>query len=242
MLPGPAFEIKFVLDPSTADRVLEWARFRLGPDPHGGGETGDEYLTRSLYFDTENFDVFHRRGSFGRSKYRARVYGDGDGVFLERKVRKADRVSKRRTTVGIEELTRLNGSGPAPGWSGNWFRRRLQLRRLGPVCQVAYRRNARVASNEDGPIRLTTDRDIRVSRTNDLAFIKGEGAPIVESAVLLEVKFRVAMPPVFRQLVEEFRLEASRISKYRLGISALYGFEESVETELPLVSGGEPDA
>ena len=34
------------------------------------------------------------------------------------------------------------------------------------------------------------------------------------------MKFRAAMPAVFKQLVEEFALEPQRISKYRLGIEA----------------------
>ncbi len=242
MLPGPAFEIKFVIDPPTADEIIEWARVRLAPDPHGGGQAGDEYLTRSVYFDTEDFDVFHRRGSFGRSKYRARVYGDGDRVFLERKIRRADRVSKRRTTVLRTELNRLNGSGPVPGWSGDWFHKRLQLRRLDPVCQVAYRRTARVASTDAGPVRLTADREIRVLRANDLAFVEGNGVPIVESAVLLEVKFRAAMPPLFQQLVNDFKLESVRISKYRLGISALYGLVAARDVEAPLEAKSPADA
>ena len=70
-----ATEIKFVVDSDLAGRIREWARAQLAPDPHGAGAAKDEYLTTSVYFDTEQLDVFHRRGSFGRSKYRIRRYG-----------------------------------------------------------------------------------------------------------------------------------------------------------------------
>src|SRR5262245_34811076 len=64
-----AKEVKCLVDPAVAAEVLKWSRSHLSPDPHAGGEFGDEYQTTSLYFDTSGFDVYHRRGSFRRSKY-----------------------------------------------------------------------------------------------------------------------------------------------------------------------------
>src|SRR5260221_10849107 len=99
-----ASEFKFVVDPALASEIREWARIRLAPDPHGGGSGGDQYRTASVYFDTAAFDVFHRRGSFGRSKYRVRRYGQGHVVFLERKLAKPGLVTKRRTRVALDVL------------------------------------------------------------------------------------------------------------------------------------------
>src|SRR6266446_3953338 len=97
-------EIKFLIEPTTGSRIRDWARERLDPDPHGSGAFGDEYRTTSVYFDTDRFDVFHRRGSFGRSKYRVRRYGQGSFVFLERKFTKPGLVAKRRTRVALDGL------------------------------------------------------------------------------------------------------------------------------------------
>ena len=94
-----AREIKFLVDVSIADDVRDWARTHLGPDPHGAGPFGDEYVTTSLYFDTAQFDVFHRRGSFGRSKYRIRRYGECQVVFLERKLKTRGLLTKPRYLV-----------------------------------------------------------------------------------------------------------------------------------------------
>ena len=70
-----AREVKFMVPLDVAARILEWSRSRLSPDPYAGGDAGDEYRTTSLYFDTEDLAVYHRRGSYRRSKYRVRRYG-----------------------------------------------------------------------------------------------------------------------------------------------------------------------
>ena len=65
-----ASEIKFLLDEGHVPAIRAWARANLQPDPHGGGPFADAYTTSTLYFDTRQLDVFHRRSSFGRAKYR----------------------------------------------------------------------------------------------------------------------------------------------------------------------------
>src|ERR1044071_4237055 len=92
-----ASEIKFAVNPRLGESIREWARVRLAPDPNASGEGGDGYRITSLYFDTRQFDVFHRRGSYGRSKYRIRRYGSSAVGFLERKLKTRGLVSKRRT-------------------------------------------------------------------------------------------------------------------------------------------------
>src|SRR5437762_9500566 len=125
-----ASEIKFLVSPALAGQIRDWARGRLAPDPNAAGGSGDAYLVTSLYFDTKQFDVFHRRGSFGRSKYRIRRYGASEVAYLERKLKTRGLVSKRRTVVGLAELQRLADAEPDPGWIGYWYQQRLLARRL----------------------------------------------------------------------------------------------------------------
>src|SRR5688572_28698767 len=94
-----ASEMKFLVSPALAEQIRGWARAQLSPDPYAGGEAGDSYPITSLYFDTEKFDVFHRRGSYGRSKLRVRRYGQGAVVFLERKLKTRGLLTKRRSMV-----------------------------------------------------------------------------------------------------------------------------------------------
>src|SRR6185369_16522229 len=125
--------------------------------------------------------------------------------FLERKLKTRDLVSKRRSMVGVEELNLLDESDPDENWEGYWFHRRLLARGLKRVCQISYRRTARVAEVETGPIRMTLDQDLRALATGGLAFDHTrKGTLISEQGHILELKFRYGMPAVFKQLVEEF--------------------------------------
>jgi hypothetical protein len=215
-------EIKFYVPPDRFHALRDWARAYLRPDPHGSGPYGDTYQTNSLYFDTVGFDVFYRRGSYGRSKYRVRRYGDASELFFERKLKTHDHVSKRRSIVNIGDLPRLADPEPKKGWAGHWFHRRILARELGVVCQVAYERTALVHSNGHGPLRMTLDRNVRAVAGNDLGFRSLDGEPALtgENAIL-ELKFYRALPPVFQKMVAEFSLSACPISKYRIAVNHL---------------------
>lgn len=221
-----ASEIKFLVDADAAERIRVWARALLRADPHGAGIHGDEYRTRSLYFDTADYDVFRRRGSFGRGKYRIRRYGDDETVFLERKMRQAAVLAKRRTRTSLETLTCLVQPSIDFTWAGNWFHRRLRARRLHPVCQVAYQRMARTFVRDGEVMRLTLDTDLRARVLRDVRFGRGVGVPLlatlpVNADAILELKFTGAAPALFRQLVEDLALHPQPASKYRLAASTL---------------------
>jgi hypothetical protein len=227
--------LKFVVDLTRGQQIRAWARSHLAPDPHGSGAFGDEYHTTSLYFDTPQYDVFHRRGSFGRAKYRIRRYGDGDLVFLERKLRRPNLLVKRRALVPMADLARLEA--PANGWwPGHWFEKRRAARQLAPVCEVSYDRMARGATADGGTARLTLDGAIRVSSTRQIQFSGEPGMPLLPDTLIMELKFRDYMPALFKGLIEELQLQPARASKYRLGLTALNPaglgeHEELVETE-----------
>lgn len=214
-----ATEMKFLVRPALADQIRNWARTQLAPDPYAGGEAGDGYRITSLYFDTEAFDVFHRRGSFGRSKYRIRRYGNGEVVFLERKLRTRGLLTKRRSMVRLEELDRLGETKDR--WAGRWFQRRVAARQLEPVCQISYQRTARVAMTTFGPIRLTLDEQLGAQPVAGVEFGESERTPMLADRVILEMKFRYGMPAVFKYLVEEFALTPRAFSKYRFAAARL---------------------
>jgi len=214
-------EVKFVVDGATGRRIREWARINLDPDPHGAGPFGDEYGISSLYFDTDAGDVFHRRGSFGRAKYRVRRYGESEVAFLERKLRKPGMLSKRRTVVALDALPCLNRRSTDLRWDGDWFHRRLLLRQQKPVCQISYSRVARTALTIDGPARLTLDEDVCVASAREPRFAPDPGQQVLPHRMILELKYGSHLPAIFKRLVEDVRLQPARASKYRLGMTAL---------------------
>jgi VTC domain len=232
-----ATEVKFLVDPRLAAAIRHWARIHLSADPHGSGPCGDEYLTTSVYFDNESLDVFHRRGSFGRSKYRIRRYGVDETVFLERKLREPTVLAKRRTMAPLTALERLEAGQPATAWSGHWFHARLAARRLRPVCQVSYRRTARLTTVAGDLVRLTLDDGLAAQPSRHARFHDSQGVPVIDGRQILELKFRHETPSLFKQLVEEFRLTPAPASKYRLGMAAT-GQATAVEVPAGLAAGG----
>jgi hypothetical protein len=228
-----ASEIKFVIPEPLAEQISLWASERLKPDPHSAPELGDGYHTTSLYFDTQQFDVFAKRGSYGRSKYRIRRYGANPVVFLERKLKTRELVSKRRAIVPLEQLQALETGTTEADWKARWFQQRLAVRRLKPVCQIGYRRSARVAATEFGPIRLTMDRELRALPISGLGFVDGTGMLLLDKEVILEMKYAVTMPLLFKLMLEEFALAPRAISKYRTAVGGL---------GLAKPAGGEPQA
>ncbi len=221
---GRASEIKFIVDRLTGERIRTWAREHLEADPFGGGPFGDEYQTSSLYFDTAEQAVFHRRGSFGRAKYRIRRYDSSATVFLERKLRKPRVLIKRRTEVVADDLAYLESPAPSD-WAGRWFEQRVRVRGLHVACQLSYHRVARGLMTPGGPVRLTVDDALRAVPAEGLRLggDRAGGVPILGDRMIVEMKFRDQPPLIFKRLVEEFRLTPAKTSKYRLGIEAMQG-------------------
>jgi hypothetical protein len=224
-----ASELKFLITPDVAAGVREWARHKLLPDPYGNGNAHDEYKITSLYFETELFDVYNRKGSFGRSKYRIRRYGSEEVVYLERKLKTNGLVAKRRSPAVTVEIKRLSAMTPDPSWLGSWYHRRVLLRGLKPICQIAYERTARVAMTSSGPVRLTLDENLRALPARDYHFQPDEDCLKVAPAnVVMEMKFRGETPVLFKELIEKFALSPKKMSKYRLAAVALGLVPENV--------------
>ncbi len=217
----PAYEMKFLIGADEVDRVETWAAAHMLPDAHADPALGNAYRTLSLYLDTPALDVYHRVKPYRRRKFRVRRYGAEAVVYLERKKRSGDEVSKRRAAVAEGELALLGGAGVDPDWAGEWFRQRVQAGGLRPVCLVGYERMAYMGASPEGPLRLTLDRGLHCLpacgwRLEDVR----DGRPLLEGQAVLELKFRGAMPLPFKRLLEELRLAPAAASKYRLGVRA----------------------
>src|SRR5829696_312615 len=194
---SPLSEIKFLVSAAVAPGIRDWARTYLAPDPHGTGRHADEYDTSTLYFDTPQLDVFYRRGSSGRAKYRVRRYGNAGEIFLERKLRKPGFLVKRRTVGPIEALDLLRETDLVHGWHGEWFHRRLLLRNLRPVCQISYHRVARTLESAKGSVRLTLDTALHIRAAHEVEFSHASTMPFLESQVILELKYGDRLPAVY---------------------------------------------
>jgi hypothetical protein len=214
-------ETKLLVDARLGDDIRAWARNRLGPDPHGRGPFRDQYGVVSLYLDTAAHDVYHRRGSYGRSKYRIRHYENDQAAFLERKLRTRLRLTKRRTRIPLEAVSGLRLDDPDPTHPGYWFFRRVLLRRLHPVCVIQYSRTARMADTSEGPVRMTLDATVLAAPTNLVTLAAAPARPLVDGQMVLELKYSGVFPRIFKDLVDEFHLTPRPASKYRFAVHTL---------------------
>jgi hypothetical protein len=228
MHPAPAFELKFLIAPEVAEEVRRFALAELAPDPHGDPREPGQYETTTLYLDTPGFDVFHRAPGFRRRKYRLRRYGREPAIWLERKSRRGDQVRKERVVVEEAALAHLARPGANGFGDASWFHEEIQERGLRPAALLSYRRNAFVGASEEGPLRLTLDRALRGRSASEFAVpsdAAGAAPPrgFLEEAVICELKFRAALPAMFKRLVAELRLAPANVSKYRRLMALLHG-------------------
>jgi hypothetical protein len=216
------YELKFMVPSARAEDIRAWARDTLLPDPHADPLYGDAYRITSLYFDTGEFDVFRRNGSYGRAKYRIRRYNHAETVFVERKLKTRGIVTKRRTIVPVEELKRLCDLEADHRWGGNWFQKRMLVRQLRPVCQISYMRTARVLPGLHGLIRLTIDDGLQAVPIALPAFQDHAASEaLLPGQCIIELKYQVELPPQFKLLIQSFTLTPSAVSKYRVAVSGM---------------------
>jgi hypothetical protein len=209
--------MKFLVAEDLARLLEQWFDARLTRDPHGQPELGGAYQSTSLYTDTAAWDVYHRTTGYRRRKFRVRRYGETPHLFLERKSKNGDRVWKRRSSIDERSLLFLAEATSRGDWPGQWFHAELLSRRLQPACRITYRRRAWIGQTSDGsPIRVTIDRTIIGIPTTEWSVQPvHEGRPLYVGQAILEMKFRSAMPAIFKALVAEHRLVPSTASKYR---------------------------
>jgi hypothetical protein len=215
-----AVEERFVVDAAATADILSWARAELTADPHGGGPNADAYRVTTHYLDTPALDTFRRRSSFGRAKFRLRRYGEGQVVFAERKLRTASALAKWRTAVPLDGVSDLLDTG-RNGHGAAWFAQRVALRRLRPVCVIAYNRVARQLSDGSRMARLTVDSLISATSAASFPLPGGSETPLLSEYSIVEFKYEGFPPAPFKTLVERLMIMPRRISKYRCAVVEL---------------------
>jgi hypothetical protein len=152
------------------------------------GLTATNIAVSTLYLDTAARDVFHRRGSYGRSKLRVRRYGEERGFFSSGNSgpgRDSPSVASTFSWTALPLLKALTPATTAPPGSPA-----RQPPSLEPVCRVSYLRTARAAVTEDGRMRMTLDYSLSAS-TADAFSLDGRGpAVLLPGQMILELKYR----------------------------------------------------
>ena len=203
-------ELKFIVDETNVEKLLEKLATTLGPDTYGGGD--GTYSVASLYLDTPAL------GSFTRElpgKWRLRRYGTEDIIHVEYKAKPAPgQVVKHRSSVKAADIETL-ATRPKP----KWFARDIEANTLRPTQLVSYTRQAYMGIVDGIDLRVTLDRDVRAVPIHDFVLPQrgAEAKPIVDGRVL-EVKFENAPPTGFLARLADLGLEPMSFSKYRMAM------------------------
>ncbi len=215
-------EFKYI-EPEIRLRPAELRLSAFMQKDRHSGEKGF-YSIRSLYFD-DLTDTFLTDNIFGvdeREKWRIRIYDrSSDFISLERKMRKADMISKDSCRISTDEFNSLmkdrgeisDGNDPLL----NLFIIGMKTKGLHPAIIVEYERTPFTAN--EGNTRITFDRCIRSSSELDglLADRELAGRPVLETGQnLLEVKFDGFLPDHIAHAIENGHMHRETFSKYYL--------------------------
>ncbi|MGK4003747.1 polyphosphate polymerase domain-containing protein [Sorangium sp. So ce1036] len=213
----------------TTSRIDKYA----GPD--------GTYRIRSLYFDTDRFDLYwaNEREQGDRFKLRARMYPGStkSPVFLEVKRRRLDVIIKTRAAVPADlwrdvlagREAALAALPPSARKAALRFLAPYHRHHIRPVVLVEYVREAYISELESYA-RLTFDTKITVQsrETLDLEADPRRWRPIdhtvqtrtAEPITVLELKFERRPPAWMVAMVKRLELVRYSFSKYCYGVNA----------------------
>jgi len=199
------------------------------------------YQVHSIYFETPFLDDYRDKdGSYlTRKKMRVRWYEEHNQVpekaWLEIKNKRNQLISKERVKISAEayrllvergEVLHLISDSSIVTKDKPTISRfcRLYLRgHYHPYVLVTYKRTAYLGDYLM-PIRITFDRDIHATWTNDLFRNSEAGLTPIrnDNAVVMEVKFNGQMPWWFTNMLKMFNLRRDTFSKYANSVDAVH--------------------
>lgn len=228
----PRFELKYVVDPETADAFRDCIREAMEPDAHANAEDG--YGVNSVYHDTPDLAAYIDKldGVSERFKIRLRWYGvaragalDDTAWFLEAKHRVDQQLAKSRVRLtGDQAASRLEGTlksgllgsvAPQQAENAAVIDGLVGRAPLEPQCIVSYHRQAWV-SRTDPSLRVTFDTRLRVLAPALWSEAgAGNGALFLPADLcVLEIKFHWAIPLWIQDACQSVGLLQRRYSKY----------------------------
>ena len=164
----------------------------------------------SLYFDTDNLDLYkqHHNGRLNRYKIRQRNYVESGTSFFEIKFKNnKGRTLKNRIQ---EEITEELSTGSKPKFLSKHTP--FSVNDLKPVLWINYSRITLV--NKNKPERLTID--------TGLEFIKGSERTGFNGLVIAELKQEYRKESPFLHLMKQLKIKEGSLSKYCMGIGNTY--------------------
>ena len=229
------FELKYIIDGSVRDHLVDEVGARLWPDSEG--DAIGSYVVASQYFDTPDLKFFRAKidGLRYRRKVRIRQYGmppstSDPTVMVEIKQRIGRTTQKRRLALPLGAAHALCTGGGVPSFVGDGDRAVAEevdylARSLGlePVCVTVYRRRAFLGGVCEPGLRITFDEELTCTPP---AWHILEGTPrlrvLSPDSVILEVKANDKVPDWVVNLLARHSCPVRRFSKYCNAVRVLH--------------------
>ena len=220
------FELKYSISRYQYLQVRNAILPFMSSDPFTRATPKNQYLVRSLYFDTPNYQAYYEKvnGDLNRVKFRIRTYSEtienAPTIRVELKVRKGLMMEKYSRFVELPEYQEF---------MNNWhwslannpvldeFERNLHLKHLRPKVLVEYFREGFQSRNRDD-IRITFDHKVRSVFSKSLFPKKGFFRPHHPHSIILEIKYYKKQPFWLGNIVRQHGLKIIANSKYAQGI------------------------
>lgn len=226
------FEFKYHVPKAVADRLIPQMMNYMVWDDYSKGDEG--YEVNTLYMDSPDFESYHDKldGLMNRKKVRIRNYAKeyvaNDDLFFELKRRSGEVILKDRIVVKGSDFKKFI-ENPFSLWKveeykGDFleeFLYEFSINRMRPAVLVSYKRKP-FFSRFDNRFRVTFDYDLSFAMPQGASF-DGEYQVAYDDLVVVEVKFRGAMPKWFHEIIEMYGLTKYTFSKYCAGIETCYG-------------------
>ena len=205
-------EKKYLLDQKQYQELKEKLMDHVVPDKYF------ETSIRSLYYDTDKFELIRRsiEKPEYKEKLRVRSYGKADQddeVFVELKKKLDGMVYKRRTKARYADLiNNIEKVDFKDRQVGNEIRYALNYYgKLRPAVYIGCKRHS-YSGKDDESLRVTFDSDISY-RMKDLSLNESDKDKKVTDKIVMELKVKDAMPLWLTSLLDEVKAYPRGFSK-----------------------------
>lgn len=221
------FEFKYKINPKDMPAIEhELQRFGMKLDKNTTSESGG-YCVTSLYFDSYDLSDYNEKegGYLIRKKVRARIYepylDKSEKVRLEIKNKINMQGSKSQVWLTREEFDNFLKKGASALVSRRWGKDEeekkhdilwnLTKRPIKPVAVVRYLRRAFM--DETKKLRVNFDNNLETCKGGDLGYNKFM-SPVDVGGIIMEVKYAIALPYWFENIIKKHNLTRIAFSKY----------------------------
>jgi VTC domain. len=225
------FEYKYLVNINKLDELRSSLIPFLNIDKFALFLPQNEYIVRSIYYDTHGLKFYHEKvdGLKIRNKIRIRGYNKYDCenvVFLEVKRKKNEAGTKNRAMLYIDDIDYILKTNDLEPVKTNYkiedikkflfFYHKL---RLSPASLVTYNREP-FQSKTDPELRITFDKNIRYMPNPSLYDLYEDKKliNILNGFFVLEIKTSKGYPEWLRNTICKFDLMRTSVSKYTLAV------------------------